>query len=410
VHRSSLFARTCFALILLALTVSSAIAHPLSQGVLDVVVNPDKITVRARVTTEEVQITNSSTAENPLPAPWAATGAEAFERHADYLAAHLHFIVDGKPLTGRVLTVSQPEDTSNLKTSSAVYTLEYPLRSPSPRIIQIRQDALVDAHFSAGQSWETIYFVTISQPDCPVTQGLLSRNDQISFITANPTGEQATATTRAHLFGAYCIHGINHILGQPVAGSLRRTGIGFDHLLFVTALVLSTKSLWDLIKVVSAFTLAHTITLSLAALKLVHVPEAVSEPLISLSIVFVAVQNVFWPDQSRGALRLAAAFFFGLFHGLGFAGGLLETMQEMHGSTIFLAILAFSLGVELGHQIVVLPLFAILTLVRKSRPTEPAQERLHFNVQRFGSAAISLAGLFYLVVALRLSFAGSAPP
>jgi hypothetical protein len=180
--------------------------------------------------------------------------------------------------------------------------------------------------------------------------------------------------------------------------------VGYDHLLFVTALVLSTRSFWDLIKVVSAFTLAHTITLTLAALRIVSVSERIAEPLISLSIVFVAVQNIFWPDQSRGAMRLAAAFFFGLFHGLGFAGALLDTMQEMHGTVIFLAILAFSIGVELGHQFVVVPLFLILKYWRQSRPTELARDRLHFNIQRCGSVFISLAGTFYLFVALRMSF------
>jgi hypothetical protein len=136
----------------------------------------------------------------------------------------------------------------------------------------------------------------------------------------------------------------------------------------------------------------------------VHVSERISEPLIALSIVFVAVQNVFWPRQSRGMVRLAAAFFFGLFHGLGFAGGLLETMQEMHGTTIFLAILGFSIGVELAHQMVVLPLFGGLKLLRHSRETELGRERLHFNVQRIGSAAISLMGALYLVEKLRMSF------
>jgi hypothetical protein len=176
--------------------------------------------------------------------------------------------------------------------------------------------------------------------------------------------------------------------------------------LFISALVLAATTLWDLIKVVTAFTVAHTITLTLAALRLVHVSEHIVEPLISLSIVFVALQNVFWPKNSRGAVRLAAAFFFGLFHGLGFAGGLLDAMQEMRGTTVFLAIIAFSIGVEAGHQMVVLPLFGTLKLIRHTRDNPAAKERFSMAVQRIGSAGISLAGLFYLFVALKPTFVG----
>lgn len=389
-----------------------AMAHPLSQGAIDVVVNADRITVRARVTTEEVQVTNSHTGDNPLPGPWAATDREAFDKHAAYLAAHLHFTADGKTLVGRVLDVRPPEDLSNLSVSSAVYELEYPLPISSPRLVELTHDVLADARFPAGASWETAYNVNISQAGNAPCIALLTRNETVRLVCtwaggqqAGPAGDDSAQSGKWPLFKTYCIHGIDHIMGTPAPGTwFPREDVGFDHLLFVTALVLSTKSLWDLIKVVTAFTLAHTITLSLAALKLVHVPESVSEPLIALSIVFIAVQNVFWPDQSRGWARLGAAFFFGLFHGLGFAGGLLETMKEMHGATIAVAILAFSLGVELAHQMVVLPLFGTLQLARRTLASEPGREGLSFNIQRFGSVAVSLGGLFYLVIALRESF------
>ena len=169
--------------------------------------------------------------------------------------------------------------------------------------------------------------------------------------------------------------------------------------------MLAATSLWDLVKVVSAFTLSHTITLTLAALNLIHVPSFISEPLISASIVFVALQNVFWPRQAKGWHRMAAAFFFGLFHGLGFAGGLLEAMHGMQGTTVLLAILAFSIGVETGHQMVVLPLFGGLKIAKATQASDFSRNRLSFVTQRFGSAAISLAGLWFLVNALKESFA-----
>jgi hypothetical protein len=208
-------------------------------------------------------------------------------------------------------------------------------------------------------------------------------------------GTAAPPENRSGIFADYFFHGIHHIFSIQDPG--------YDHLLFVSALVLGATTLWELFKLVTAFTLAHTLTLTLAAFNLVHVPERVVEPLIALSIVFVALENVAFPRRSHGWVRLGVAFFFGLFHGLGFAGALLEAMQGMRGSVALVAIIAFSIGVETAHQMVVLPLFACLKLVRQTRSDEMGKRRLSVAIQRFGSAAISLAGLFYLFVALRLS-------
>jgi hydrogenase/urease accessory protein HupE len=190
------------------------------------------------------------------------------------------------------------------------------------------------------------------------------------------------------LFKAFFYQGVHHIL------------TGYDHLLFISALVLAATTFWDLVKVVTAFTIAHTITLSLAAFNLVSLPQGVVEPFISASIVFVALQNVFWPSRARGWSRLGAAFFFGLFHGLGFAGGLLEAMREMQTGTMLLAILAFSIGIELGHQMVVLPLFGFLKAARHLQPDAVRRTHLSMAFQRIGSAVISLAGVYYLCLAL----------
>jgi hydrogenase/urease accessory protein HupE len=189
------------------------------------------------------------------------------------------------------------------------------------------------------------------------------------------------------LVTTYFWHGVHHIL------------TGFDHLLFLAALVLGAASLWELVKVVTAFTIAHSVTLTMAALGLVHLSGRVVEPLIAASIVFVAVQNIFWPDQSHGRSRLAVAFFFGLFHGLGFAGGLLDIMHQMPHSMVLLAILGFSIGVETGNQIVLLLLFGLLKALRGSRARMP-RGRVPLIVQRIGSAAVSLAGVYYLGLAL----------
>ncbi|MFV0336625.1 MAG: HupE/UreJ family protein [Chthoniobacterales bacterium] len=194
------------------------------------------------------------------------------------------------------------------------------------------------------------------------------------------------ANSLATVFGEYVEHGLWHILS------------GYDHMLFMAALVLAATSLWDLVKVVTAFTLAHTITLTLAVLQIVHLNPAVVEPIISASIVFVAVQNMIAPERSRGWGRLAVAFCFGLFHGLGFAGGLLEAMSGLGAGTVFMAIIAFSLGVEIGHQFVVIPLYSARVLLRKLSGKK--SELFSRAVTFWGSAWIALAGMVYFIKSL----------
>jgi hypothetical protein len=122
--------------------------------------------------------------------------------------------------------------------------------------------------------------------------------------------------------------------------------------------------------------------------------------MIAASIVVVALQNIFWPRQTHGWSRLAIAFGFGLFHGLGFAGGLLDAMSELPAVAIALAITAFSIGVELGHQAVVIPIYGGLTLARRFRQESAETGLVHRFAMRYGSAAVCVAGCVYLVAAL----------
>ena len=174
---------------------------------------------------------------------------------------------------------------------------------------------------------------------------------------------------------------------------------GYDHLLFVAALVIATMSFWEMVKVIAAFTLAHTITLVLSVFDIFRLPTFIVEPVIALSIVFVALENVIAPQRAHSRLRLAVAFGFGLIHGLGFAGGLRDAMQGLPSIGLWIALAAFSAGVEIGHQLVVLPLFGLLTLSRRK-----LSEGIHPSTLRYGSAAISCGGAYYLVVALREQF------
>src|SRR5262249_6776239 len=154
--------------------------------------------------------------------------------------------------------------------------------------------------------WETSYVVHISQRDRSAREGLLlTSREPLTFTCSWTPSAVATATPsqldERAMAGAFLRHGIRHILG------------GYDHLLFVAGLVLAVVSMFDLLKVVTAFTVAHPLTLTLAVLDIVRVSNRIVEPMIAGSIVFVALQNLLWPTQTRGWIRLGVAFGFGLF-------------------------------------------------------------------------------------------------
>ncbi|MEI9898044.1 MAG: HupE/UreJ family protein [Chthoniobacter sp.] len=140
-------------------------------------------------------------------------------------------------------------------------------------------------------------------------------------------------------------------------------------------------------------------TLTLSVFDIVRLPSWVVEPVIAVSIIFVAVENIVRPRSAHSRLRLAVAFGFGLIHGLGFAGGLLDAMEGLPRIGTWIALAAFSLGVEVGHQVVVLPLFGALAVGRQQW-----HERFTRPALRYGSVLISVCGVYYLCVALREQF------
>jgi hydrogenase/urease accessory protein HupE len=155
----------------------------------------------------------------------------------------------------------------------------------------------------------------------------------------------------------YLLLGVEHIL------------TGYDHLLFVIALVLLLGRPWVVIKAATAFTVAHSLTLAGTTLGLFGLAQAPVEALVALSIVFLAVEIV---KQREGAPRLseripwAIAFFFGLIHGFGFAGALREI--GLPESDVPISLLTFNVGVELGQLAIIAAVLAILALLRRHAP------------------------------------------
>ncbi len=168
-----------------------------------------------------------------------------------------------------------------------------------------------------------------------------------------PASAPARTTARAggqstvQRFGRLLILGIEHILA------------GYDHILFLIALIIGAPRLWAIIKVVTAFTIAHSITLALAWYGIVDVPSRIVEVLIALSIAYVAVENILGRGLSH---RWMVAGSFGLVHGLGFYSVLKELGMS---SNMLLTLLGFNLGVEAGQLFIVALLIAPLIWWRK---------------------------------------------
>ncbi|MEL6557516.1 MAG: HupE/UreJ family protein [Bacteroidota bacterium] len=161
---------------------------------------------------------------------------------------------------------------------------------------------------------------------------------------------------------------------------------GLDHILFVLGLFFSSLILGSLLWQVTAFTLAHTITLALAALGVMQVPGEIVEPLIALSIVWIAVENCLFHKTTRW--RPAVVFGFGLLHGLGFASVLSEYGLPKGG--LIPSLMAFNIGVELG-QLLVLVMAAILFWFIRNKVW------YRKRVQIPASFMIALVGLFWFI-------------
>ena len=155
----------------------------------------------------------------------------------------------------------------------------------------------------------------------------------------------------ARATGSFLVLGIDHILS------------GYDHLLFLLGLLLPGGGLLSLAKIITAFTIAHSVTLSLAVLQVVTLPDRLIEAVIALSIAFVAAENLFFdPSVSR---RWVVSFCFGLVHGFGFSSALRELGLPAHG--LLLSLFGFNVGVEVGQGLVVAACLPLLLLLRRTR-------------------------------------------
>lgn len=197
-----------------------------------------------------------------------------------------------------------------------------------------------------------------------------------SFLSAHATPDAFAGLSKTEVGWIYLRLGFTHILP-----------LGIDHILFVLCIFLLNPKLKSVIWQATAFTLAHSITLGLAMYGIISAPAHIVEPVIALSIFFVAVENML-TDKLKPS-RIAIIFLFGLIHGLGFAGAL--TNLGLPQKQFVMGLITFNVGVELGQITVILIAWLLVGMWFAKKPWYKAR------VVMPASALIALIALYWTI-------------
>ncbi|MBI1776908.1 MAG: HupE/UreJ family protein [Proteobacteria bacterium] len=202
---------------------------------------------------------------------------------------------------------------------------------------------------------------------------LLDAQHTEAMLTNAPPGAWEVAESYVGL-------GIEHVL------------TGYDHIAFILAMLLWARRPWPVVKIVTAFTLAHSTTLALATLGILEISPSIVEPLIAVTIVIAAAENF----RSRAIDRKwLYALVLGLIHGFGFAGALKEV--GLPGSAIPLSLATFNIGVEFGQLAIVAVAMPVLAALDRLIAAADAQPQRSATVVYAASAVIAALGLYWIV-------------
>jgi HupE / UreJ protein len=289
-----------------------------------------------------------------------------------------HQTVLAKELADKI-QISSGSEAGKLQVAAAIQDLKLPssvnLKTHSTLKLTYSfsrdiQDAKIDYN---------LFVPGVSTASCLAT---VLQNGNVQNVVFTPenhqfslTGNSARAAAPVD-FKSFIYLGLEHIL------------TGYDHLLFVLSLIALGGSLRYLLKVITAFTLAHSVTLALTTLGIIALPGRIIESGIALSIAYVAAENIF--SRNKTGLersRWIITFVFGLLHGMGFAGLLGE--MNLSSSSLPVALVGFNLGVELGQLSVVIPTFLLLRWLERWK--------IGPQIRWSASAFAVVAGLYWFV-------------
>ena len=316
-------------------------SHEIDPGISDVAVSGEEVVIELRMAVESIlaDIDLSEVTETTeAPEEGAYDRFRAMEPQAlaeemrafwPQMADNLMIVVDGQRLTPEFVGIEVPEvgNFDLARTSTLTFRADLP-----------EGDAPVQ--FGWAEEYGEL---VVRQADAgeDAYAGFLAGGELSEPL---PRGEIATEGAGA-VFLRYIVVGFEHIVPK-----------GLDHILFVLGLFFFSLQLRPILFQVTAFTLAHTITLALASLEIISVPASVVEPLIALSIVYVGVENVLGFGSLRS--RTALVFAFGLLHGLGFASVLGDV--GIDPTRFITALVGFNIGVEFGQLAVIFAAFLLV--------------------------------------------------
>ena len=375
----------CKLTLLLAVSSTQVAAHEVVPTIADVTVAEGRAELGLRINLEAFLAgVDLDTFEDTNEAPQAqdydalrALSADALSARAPALLARWNALpvvsVDGMPVALESVSITVPAGVDPELPRIA----EWELAGDAP------DGATVTIAWPAGGGDLVLRQQGV---DAPFT-GLISGGGSSPAIAV----DGGDALNGWQTFGAYIPVGFDHILPK-----------GLDHILFVLGLFFLSIHLRPLVWQVSAFTLAHTVTLALGALGLVNVPGSIVEPLIAASIVYVAVENIFARGLTKW--RPAVIFGFGLLHGLGFASVLGDF--GLPEDQFIPALIGFNVGVEVGQLTVIAMAFVLLWLAvlaaRRASLTGPEEMVTEYPVMfralsMTGSLLIAIIGIYWVI-------------
>ena len=316
-------------------------SHEIDPGISDVAVSAEEVVIELRMAVESIlaDIDLSEVTETTeAPEEGAYDRFRAMEPQAlaeemrafwPQMADNLMIVVDGQRLTPEFVGIEVPEvgNFDLARTSTLTFRADLP-------------DGDAPVQFGWAEEYGEL---VVRQADAgeDAYAGFLAGGELSEPL---PRGEIATEGAGA-VFLRYIVVGFEHIVPK-----------GLDHILFVLGLFFFSLQLRPILFQVTAFTLAHTITLALASLEIISVPASVVEPLIALSIVYVGFENVLGFGSLRS--RTALVFAFGLLHGLGFASVLGDV--GIDPTRFITALVGFNIGVEFGQLAVIFAAFLLV--------------------------------------------------
>ena len=342
-------------LLVLALNVATVLAHDPGLSALEVDVNGNVIAATLSVSPADVAALALSTVEGLAP---AGDRSQAVSTLRDMARRAVRLEVDNEPLVLEWQHVETDESGTRIRSVYAGLQSNTPLR----RLV-VTSD--MPTQLSRGHR----QLLTITANGRVAGEGMLDAE-----ATSLAVDLVAAAPSRARQAWSFLTLGLHHILS------------GSDHLMFLAGLILAAVAVRDLLIALTAFTVAHSVSLALVAIGGVHAPPSIVEPLIAASIAWVGVESLL----GRRPGRWWIVFGFGLVHGFGFAGALTELGFGSSAADVALALVSFNGGVELG-QLAAAAVMLPIARVFRSRPSWPTR------LQPACSMIIVAAGTAWLI-------------